>query len=216
VDSPLSPSRPRSLRPWYLVAALLLTWIIGVRGFMEGCGMAIFLRSGVAPDLAAVAEQARDQSDPIEVMSLVGTAAAFRVFSDHQAIAFPLSVARALLGGLLVLASGFALGGRPGARGFALQVIAANLAFAAAEYALTSGVRGAWISAVAQAGALLPPDTPPRESLTNSALLWAWMRLGLALFMTTLGAAALALMRPRTKAYFQAVAQTIDRDDDEP
>ncbi|MGK4009086.1 hypothetical protein WMF31_41170 [Sorangium sp. So ce1036] len=214
VDS-IRPPRPRSLRPWYLVATMLLTWIIGVRGFMAGCGTAMYLRSGMAPDVTAVAEQARDQGDPFQFTFAVLEAAQAHAMSAHQDVAFPLSIAKVLLGGLLVVASGLALGGRPGTRGFVLQVLAANLAFAAVEYALTRDVRGAWIDMVAQAGALLPPGVPEREGLTNPGLWWTAERVRFVLFeLCILGFAALALTRERTKLYFQAVARATDPGDE--
>lgn len=209
------PPRPRSLRPWYLVATMLLTWLIGVRGFMAGCGTAMYLRAGMAPDVMAVAEQARDQGDPFQFTFLVLEAAQARALSLYQDVSFPLSIARLLLGGLLVVASGLALGGRRGTRGFVLQVLCANLAFAAVEYALTRGVRGAWIDMVAQAGALLPPDIPERAGLTNPGLWWTAERVRFVIFeLAVLGAAALALTRERTKMYFQAVARTVEPGDE--
>lgn len=211
------PPRPRSLRPWYLVATMLLTWIIGVRGFMAGCGTATYLRGGMAPDVMVVAEQARDQGDPFQFTFLVLEAAQARAMSLHQDVAFPLSVGKVILGGLLVIASGLALGGRPGTRGFVLQVLLANLAFAAVEYGLTRDIRGAWIDMVAQAGALLPPEVPERESLTNPSLWWTAERVRFVLFeLAILGAAALAMTRERTKLYFQAVARATVDPGDEP
>lgn len=209
------PPRPRSLRPWYLVATMLLTWLIGVRGFMAGCGTAMYLRDGTAPDVAAVAAQARDQGDAFQFTFIVLEAAQARALSEHQDVSFPLSVGKMLLGGLLVIASGLALGGRPGTRGFALQVLGANLAFAALDYILTRGMRGDWIAMVTQAGMLLPPGVPERDGLMNPDLWWTAERVRFVLFeLTLLGAAALALTRERTKTYFEAVARAIDRSEE--
>jgi hypothetical protein len=209
------PLRPRSLRPWYLVVTMLLTWIIGVRGVMEGCGTAMYLRNGLIPDMTAVAEQAREQGAGFNFMVLVLEAARTRALSEFQSVSFPLSVGRMMLSGLLVIASGLALGGRPGSRGFALQVLAASLAFGAVDYALTRGMRGAWIDMVAQAGALLPADVPEREILTTPSLWWTAERVRFVLSeICALGVAALALTRPRTRAYFDAVAAAVDHGDE--
>ncbi|WP_437676061.1 hypothetical protein [Sorangium sp. So ce131] len=208
------PPRPRSLRPWYLVAAMLLTWLMGVRGFMAGCGTAMYLRGGTAPDVTAVAQQARDHADPFQ-FAIVLDAAKARALSLHRDVAFPLSIGQAILGALLVVASGLALGGRPGTRGFVLQVLVANLAFATVEYTLTRGVRAAWIDMVAQAGALLPPGTPEREGIMNPSVWWTFERVRFVLFeLGILGAATLAMTRERTKLYFQAVARAVDPSDE--
>lgn len=214
MDSPIPPPvhpRPRSLRPWYLLATMLLTWVIGVRGLVGGCGAAMYLRDGTVHDVAAVTEQARGQGDPFEFTFLVLEAAQARALSDFHGITFPLSVARMLLGGLLLAASGLALGGRPGARSFALQVLLASAAFASVEYVLTRGMRGAWIEMVVRAGATLPADVPERQSLTSPALWWMAERVRFAVFeLGALAAAAVALTRDRSKAYFQAVAQSAE------
>jgi hypothetical protein len=214
VDS-FRPPRPRSLRPWYLVATMLLTWLIGVRGFMAGCGTAMYLRGGTAPDVAAVATQARDQGDAFQFTFMVLEAAQARALSEHQDVSFPLSVGKMLLGGLLVIASGLALGGRPGTRSFALQVLFANLAFVALDYGLTRGVRSDWIEMVTRAGTLLPPGVPERDGLMNPDLWWTAERVRFVLFeLTLLGAATLALTRERTKTYFEAVARAIDHSEE--
>jgi hypothetical protein len=193
---------------------MLLTWIIGVRGFMEGCGTAMYLRSGLAPDVTAVAEQAREQGDSFKFMVLVVQAAQTRALSEFQSVSFPLSVGRMLLGGMLVVASGLALGGRPGSRGFALQVLAVSLAFAAVDYGLTRSMRGAWIEMAAQAGTLLPPNVPERELLTTPSLWWTALRVQFVVSeLCALGVAALALTRARTRSYFDAVAASTERGD---
>lgn len=203
--------RPRSLRPWYLLATMLLTWIIGVRGLVGGCGAMMYLRGGTVPDVAAVAEQARGQGDPFEFTFLVLEAAQARALSDFHGITFPLSVARMLLGGLLLAASGLALGGRPGARVFAMQVLLACVVFAGLDYWLTGGMRTAWIDMVVRAGALLPEDVPERQSLTSPELWWMAERVRVGVFeLGALSAAAVALTRDRSKAYFEAVAHAAE------
>ncbi len=212
---PSIPQRPRSLRPWYLVAAMLLTWIIGVRGLVGGCGAAAYLHGGTTPDVAAVAREARDQGDPFEFTFLVLEAAQARALCDFQSVTFPLSVAKMLLGGLLLAASAGALGGRPGARGLALQALAATAAFAAIEYALTRGMRGAWIAEVVRAGASLPVDLPERRSLTSPGLWWAAERVRFFVFeLGSLALAAVALTRERTRAYFDAVREAAEGSQD--
>jgi hypothetical protein len=190
---------------------MLLAWIIGVRGLVGGCGAAMYLRGGASPDVAAVVAQARDQGDPYEFTFLVLEAAQARALIDFQVVTFPLSVARMLLGGMLLAAAGLALGGKPGSRTFALLALAANAAFAAIDYALTRGMRGAWIDMVVRAGAMLPRELPERESLTNPGLWWMVERVRFVIFeLGALAAGAIALTRERSRAYFEAVAEAAE------
>lgn len=216
MKSPLPPAprpalRPRSLRPWYLLTTLLLAWIIGVRGLVGGCATASYLRSGTVPDVAAVAAGAQQQGDTLELTRLVIEAAYLRALSDFRRVTFPLTVARMLLGGLLLAASWMALGGKPKTRGFAIQVLLANMAFSALDYALTRGVRAAWIEEASRLGAMLP-QTPENQELMSPAILWTIERIRFAVFeLGALGAAAFALTRDRSKAYFEAVERAAEK-----
>jgi hypothetical protein len=188
---------------------MLLAWIIGVNGLVGGCGAAMYLRDGTVRDVQEVAAQARDQGDAIGFMVLVLEAAQARALSDFRSVTFPLSIARMLLGGLLLAAAGLALGGR--SRGFALQAVAVNMAFSVLDYILTRGVRGAWIDEVVRMGAMLRPELPERQSMTSPGLWWMIVRLRFAVFeLGALGAGALALTRARSKAYFEAVERATE------
>jgi hypothetical protein len=189
--------------------------VIGASELLSGCGAALFLRGGTIPDVTAVAEQARDRGDPFELMFLVKEAAQARALAEHRDLTFPLSVGRMLLGGLLLVASGLALGGRPGSRGLAFQALAANAAFVVLEYALTQRVRGTWIELLARAGAVLPADLPERQSLMNPALWWTFARFRLVIIdLGALAAAALALTRERSAAYFRAIAAALEEEEE--
>jgi hypothetical protein len=112
-----------------------------------------------------------------------------------------------LLGGLLLVATVMAMNGRPGSRALALQAIAAGAAFALIDYGLTREMRGAWIDMLVHAGALLPPDVPERQSVTNAALWWMAERVRLVVFdLGVLGLAAFALTRSRAAEFFRAAA----------
>lgn len=210
------PPRPRSLRPWYVTATLLLVLFVGLRGFGAGCGATMFLRGGTVPDVTAVAEQARDRGEPFEFTFVVIEAAQARALAEHRRVTFPLAVGRMLLGGLLLVATVLALNGRPGSRALALQALAASAVFAAMDYTLTREMRGAWIDMLVRAGALLPPELPERQSVTNPALWWMAERVRLWVFeLGALGLAALALTRARAAAYFQAAAAAAAAEDEE-
>jgi hypothetical protein len=207
VDSSPSPSTAvRKLRPWYLVAAMVLTWIIGVQGLATGFASISYLRQGNLVTIETLAPGA-DQGDPMQYGLLLGETARLRAMAEQRQVTFPLSAARLLLSGLLVVASGLAMAGRPGGRSLALQALLANAALAIAEYALTRTVRGAWIEAVVAAWSTLPSLAPQRALFEDRAVWWWVWRVRLALFdVGALGLAALALTRPRTRTYFDAVA----------
>lgn len=217
----MSPSVPptlhaRSLRPWYVTATLVLVLLIGLRGLGAGCGATLYLRGGTVPDVTAVAEQARG-GEPFELTFQVIEAAQARALAEHRNLTFPLSVGRMLLGGLLLVASFLALGGRPGSRALALQAIGAGAAFAALEYGLTREVRAAWIDMVVRAGALLPEGSPERQSVTTPALWWFAERVRVSVFeIGALGLGALALTRRRARAWFQAMEDAAPEETEEP
>ncbi len=163
-----------------------------------------------------------EASHPIIRISIIRERARLEALSQHYRSAFPLSAAKLLLSVLLVLASGAALAGRPSARSFALQAIAANALFAALDYGLSEPIRDAMAHALAadelkQASSAMgnyhPDDTlQVRESLH----LWVERMRFIVLEFGVFGAAAVALTRQRTKVFFHAVAQLTakKRDDD--
>ena len=158
-SSPPPPNPVRKLRPWYLVAAMVLTWVIGVQGLATGFAQISYLRSGSVLTAQTLAPQV-DQAEPMQYVAVAGEAARLRAMADERRITFPLSVARLLLSGLLVVGSGLAMAGRPNARSLALQALLANVALALLEYTLTRPVRGAWIEAVVAAWAAVPGTIP--------------------------------------------------------
>lgn len=198
-----------------MTATLLLVLIVGLRGFGEGCGATLQLREGIVPDVTAVAKQARDQGDPLRFLLLVSEAAKAQALAGHRSLTVPLSVARMLLGGLLFVAGALAMNGRRGSRGLLLQALFAGAAFAGLEYALTSGVRGAWIDMLVRACAMLPEDLPDRQSWTDPALWWMAERVRLVAFdVGLLAVAALALTRRRATAYFRAAAAAAEDEEE--
>jgi hypothetical protein len=126
-------------------------------------------------------------------------------------VTFPLAVAEVILSGLLVVASGLALGGRRGSRSLALQAIVANALLAIVEYLITPGVRAAYTEGWIRAVATLSVSPEERDVLTNVGLLHWGFRLRLALYLGALGLGALALTRARAKGFFEAVARATER-----
>src|SRR5262245_17859156 len=109
----------------------------------------MYLRQGNVADVDTAAAAARNSDDPVQVLMSVQEAARLQAMTEIREMTFPLSAAKLLLAGLLVVASALAMAGQPGARSLALQALTANVLLALLEYALTRHVRAASIDAVA-------------------------------------------------------------------
>jgi len=180
--------------------------------------MIAYLRGGSMPDEAAALQQAqaasvRDQGIVASSMISGELAAIYdmRAVAEHGRVMLPLSVARVLLSMLLVAASAMVLAARPGSRSFALQVIAANAAFALIAYTLTIEMREQWIAAVVRGTSEL--SLPDEHQMLRSPSYWLWLtRFRLVVFeLGLLGLAALAMNAKRTRAFLEASARASDR-----
>ncbi len=221
-----------SLRPWYLIAAMMLLWLVGVSGLMSGCSTMMVLRQNSVADVAGELSKQAD-GDALQMLWVAMYSAQFRAMLNAHSVTYPLAIAKFLLSCLLVLASVSAMNGRRGARGLALQAIAANALLALVDFALTRSVRAEWIEAVGRASELLPvakagarrEDVEAQQALLSmmrSRQFWYWVeRARLVLLETAIfGSAFLALSRARTKRFFEASEKLLeaeeDRNEDEP
>lgn len=186
---------------------MVLTWIVGVTGLNAGFSRASLLRAGTMPDMTSAALHAGTMADVLEYAGLQ----AVRAMVANARVTFPLAVGEVLLSGLLVVASGLAMGGRRGSRSLALQAIGANALLVLAAFLLTPLVRAAYLEGVLHAVDTVTLPPPQREVLTNPGIIkWAW-RIKLVVFdLGTLALGALALTRARTKTYFEAVARATE------
>lgn len=209
MDSSSPPPPPstnvRQLRPFYLVAALVVTWIVGVQGIASGFATASYLREGHLPDATALSLRAGP--DAVAQLSATYAIAERIALGEATRLAFPISVATVLLSGLLVVASGLALTGRRGAQSLALQALLANSALAIVTYILLAPVRDAAVGAAVEAAAAM--TLAESERAMQSPLMWKWlgrMRFGvgeLGLYVLT----AIALTRPRSTEFFRAASR---------
>lgn len=219
MDSTRPPSfsagaNPRSLRPWYLVAAMVMTWFLGVQGMGAGCTMLSQVREGDLVEVATATEAAQ-RENPRQLILVVYEAAKTKAAIEMRHVTFPLNVAKLLLASLLVVASGLAMAGRPGARSLAMQALLANVALSILAYVLTREMRGQWIEAVARAGATLPEVEPREAEWLQPGRLW-WLER-FRLVVIEVGAmllAAVALTSRRSATYFAAVAAAGDSSED--
>jgi hypothetical protein len=181
---------------------MALTWFVGVIGMRTGFQLAMYLRDATVPDVATVVSRVAGSGDLWAVYGVVKLEALVAI----RKIAFPLTIAQTLLSGLLVVASGLAMGGRRGSRSLALQALVANAILTAVAYAATSRARGAGIDAVIRiAGSMGADPAPSREGLWWLARIWL-----VAVELGTLALGALALTRARVKTYFDAVARATE------
>lgn len=208
---------PQRLRPWYLVLAMCVTWVVGVFGATSGCSNLSYLRG--SHQLPTALQDADDpEAHPWIRSSIVRERARLQSLAEKHREAFPLAVAQLLLFSLLVLASGAALAGRRNARQLVLQVLAANAVLAGVEWVLMDGVREAMAQAVAldtvEHGQGALPDMGSEESIEMYRSIHLWLeRLRFAMLeLGVFGGAAYALTRERTKQFFDAVATASSAD----
>lgn len=216
-ERPAPPVHERQVqRPFYLVAAMVLVWILGIRSLIDGATTSLVLREGSLPDAFAIARSSSGELQDVFVPIL--SAARITALAAAAQLSFPLGVGRALLASTLVVASTLVLLGRPSARTFAFQALGANALFAILEYVLLRHVRGAWVDIAARAIATIQESTLPPGTVELTRFWGYWMER-LRLFFFELGVpfvAAIALLRPRTKIYFAEAAAAAESAEEEP
>jgi hypothetical protein len=192
------------MRPWFLVAAMILTWLAGVHGVATGCGTVMFLRAGSLPDDVAAVAAATSSPDPVEGLMQYVPVANLRAIGELGKVMLPVSLAKAILGIVLVIASAMVLAGRRGARWIALQALGANAVFALVAYALTRSVRDHWVGSVVRVAQEM--NLPSDVSDFNQSSFWFWVaRMQLvALELGVLATAALAVLSRRSRDYLEA------------
>ncbi len=194
---------------------MVIAWFVGVYALSAGFTAASVLHKGLAPDIATARTAA--YGGGLQELEALWIAAERTALFARRDLYFPLAATQAALGGLLVIASGLAMSGRPGSRSFALQALGANVALAVARYVLSRDVRGACIDEMLRVASTLPADMPLRRALESREALWWRERVSLAIFdLGTLGLGAIALTRERAKLYFEAAARAAESTEEEP
>lgn len=210
------------MRPWFLVAALIVAWFVGAHGATSGCTTVAILREGVVPDRAALEQAAFGTPEPAQAIAVAHEAARLKAMAERRERAFPLGVARLLLSMALVAGCAMAIAGRPGARAFAMQAVVAYALYAGVDYALSRPMRAQWIPEVAAAAAEIA-RTAPQQAPFADVRFWTWferMRFGV-LELGTMAMTLAALAAPRSRAFFAAAAAEAEgaarrsRDEDE-
>jgi hypothetical protein len=210
--------------PWFLVAAMILAWALGVKALLDSLSTLLFLRDANLPDVEALASTIKDAKEPIGPLFELAAVAYTRSIGEASAIAFPLGAARLVLSMLLVVACGMVMSGRPGSHRLALQALLANAALATLTFWLMRHARYAWADTVVHTRAMMPElaePAPPELTMWWARMqdrrFWLWLpRIWLVLFdVGALLLAAMTLTSPRTKAFFDA-AEAASAEQDEP
>jgi hypothetical protein len=190
-------------RPWYLVGALLFSWIFGAAAFIDGCNNAMLLHQGHL-DLADKFGNVAD--DTMRAAEIAATEQYFDVWFSAHARLFPLNVAGFLLGAALVWAAARAMAGRASARSPVIQIALAQAALAILTYILTPDVRAAQIAfAISQArDSGGDPDATAWVVRHFPQIARAGMIGVLAVRSLFAMAIALCLTRRRTREFFEA------------
>ena len=197
--------RLKSLRPWFLVLAMVITWLAGVYGVTAGCGTVVYLREGRVPDETFAIADAQAMPDASSAVVAYREGAELRAIAAFGKVMMPISVAQVLLSILLVAASAMALAGRPGSRSFALQTLAANAIFAIVAYVVKSDLRDHWVTATVEAARQIGGD--PVFGKTPASLYWLARARLLIFEVGVVGFAVLAMLSKRTSVFLDAVAQ---------
>lgn len=180
---------------------MVLAWLMGMRGATTGAATVSFLTEGSVPTRQAALDEATMHPD--RGIKVVVAAAQLRAIADHRHTTLPLSLARTILSLLLIAGAAFVISGRRGARSFAGQVIAANVALAVAEFALTYRVRAAWIGEVPALAAELPGL--PVDVFKNGRFWWWAERVQFAVFeLGGLLFSLFAVYSKRSRGFFDA------------
>lgn len=204
----------KRLRPWFLIAALLATLVMGLRGASNGCGTVAYLRAGAMPDESTALDEAN--RDPSRGFWVLDETAQLRAIAETRKVMFPLGVAEAILSMLLVIASAGVLAGRPGSPRFAKQVFAASAALSIATFALTYPMQAKYVESLKRTTSSM--ELPKWTSYVLPIAPYKGLIRALAFQLVPLGLAALALRSARSRAFFDDVRENQPRaidDEDE-
>jgi len=196
----MTASRPPSApakRPWYLVAALVASWVYGVLAFSEGWD-AMTDR----PDIEAATDPIADPG--LRQRALEAGRHWLGLKDASRGRELPVDVAKFVLGGVMVLLVARSMAGRNGARGALVQVVAVHGAVVLAGFLVSRGVLAADVEfqTLLMQAAPRPFDDPEKVAMSRRIFEYA---VPIAVLARTAFSAAIviALTRRRTLAFFR-------------
>ena len=197
-----SPSPRFVKRPWYLMAALIASWIYGAISVSEGWN-----QMAVEPlDLDAITDTIPNAAARHAADEAGHRWVAIKEASHSREL--PLGIAKLLLGGAMVVFVAGSMVGREGARSRLVQIVAVHAVVVAAGFVLTRAVTHAeWDFTVALKDGLPTPFDRPDVVEENRRMMVALSGVVVPILaairtLFSLGI-VLALTRPRARAFFR-------------
>lgn len=204
----------RRLRPWFLVAALLATLLVGMRGASAGCATVAYLRAGSMPDESSAIDEAG--RDPARAFWVLDEVAHLRAIAEARRVTFPLGVAEGLLSVLVIVASAAVLVGRPGSARIARQVFVAYAAMAIASFALTYPMQAQYVESLRRTAQTV--ELPQWTSYVLPVAPYKGLIRLLAFQLLPVGLGLLAMRSGRSRAFLEQTREVEERpidDEDE-
>ena len=206
------PSRERAIpkRPWYLILALGVCFILGASSAFNGMAMIDLYRRPEA-DLSGQFDDVKDEAQRQKLVK--ATQALLDAVSAEQSRLFPISAAELVLGLALFLLSVLAMAGRNGARSALVQVVMVSTALAVGEHFAAPKVRAAesdFTLAKTESDLVasgFDAQTVAFQMETQKRLLPFVLPLRLVLRGTVALLIVLALTRRRTRAFYDFMSE---------
>jgi hypothetical protein len=193
-------------RPWYLMAALIASWIYGALALGAGYDQISFYR-GDRPDLHAQTDQIASEEGREAALAAGEHWLAVRESAEHRLI--PFGVASLLLGGAMVLFAARSMGFREGSRNKLVQVVVVHAGIVAAAFFCSRDVTAAEAAFMVTVGrgaivtrGLGDPAAIQQMQAIAAAAARALGPLSLLMSVAFSGLIVIALTRPRARAFF--------------
>ncbi|MFO0672027.1 MAG: hypothetical protein U0235_20785 [Polyangiaceae bacterium] len=193
-------------KPWPLLVAIIVAWLFGVGGCTEGSQIIAGYWSP-APDFGEIA--AKGSTDEERAAVRAAGERCLAATDGARRRVFPFGVATFVLGAAMVVFSARAMAGRKSARSLLIQLLVVQALFVGVrEYATRDLKRECMdITFAAVRLGMKDKDRPPAITSGDvpSGLLDAGVMVAIALRSLAAGLVVLALTRPRSVAWFDAM-----------
>lgn len=198
--------RPLAVRrPWYLLVALVISWLFGISGCTEGSEI---IRSYWAPsvDVETVANKV-DTDEARDQLKIAGERCVNAVDRDRGRL-FPLAAASLVLGAATVLFAARALAGNKGSRALLVQLVIAQALFVGVRDYGSRGVRRDCqeINLAVASSMFGKYDPKLAEPFTPQVIDLGLIAAFLA-HAAVAGMVVFSLTRPRSLAWYDAMEQ---------
>lgn len=211
----VAPARPK--RPRYLAVALVGALVLGAGCWTEGCDRMRFYRtpafySGEPEPAESINASIKSDVDRKHAEDLYER---FSVVADEaRGRAFPMAIATWLLGAALLAFASRGLAGKTRSRNALVQIVVAQAAVVAATYFVTPDVRNAELDWQIERTLIHQRETlSPEQYEQTVPMMHTLRRYGVPgwLVVRSLisGLIVLALMRPRSREFFEAAGKPI-------